>query len=95
MRTLLVGRTMAKIIDVVEENGRYFFKVQARYGDDDDFNKTIAALKEEFHYTERGWNPETKEWNVAATEENEERLAEIFENAEMVFLGIHSQMRMF
>ena len=79
---------MAKIVDVVEENGRYHFRVKGG----DDFNDAITALKEAFHYTERTWDPDTKEWSVAATEENEEKLAEIFDNAEMVFYGMKCQL---
>ena len=81
---------MARITDVVEEGGRYHFRVKGG----EDFNDAITALKEEFHYTERTWDPDTKEWSVAATEASEEKLADIFENAEMVFLGMRAQLRL-
>ena len=79
---------MAKIVDVRKHNGRYYFKVKGG----DDFNDAILALKKTLHFTERGWNAETKEWDVAATEESERRLARVFENAETVFYGKKCQL---
>jgi hypothetical protein len=80
-----------KLLDLREHAGRYYFRISSG----DDFAAAVTALKKAFPYTERGWNPDTKEWDVPADETSEAKLCAIFPNAANAFLGLKSQLRMF
>jgi hypothetical protein len=84
-------RGQCKMVDLREHDGRYYFRI----GSGDNFATAVDALKAAFSYRDRGWDPEAKEWSVPATEENEEKLAAIFPNAEGAFTALHSQLRLF
>jgi hypothetical protein len=78
------------MVDLREYDGRYYFRI----GSGDDFAEKVDALKAAFHYRDRGWDPEAKEWSVPATEESEKKLAAIFPNAGVSFESLHSQLRL-
>ena len=63
-----------KLLDLREHDGRFYF----HFGSGDDFTEKLQAFKRAFHYRERAWNGERKEWSVPATEESEAKLAAIF-----------------
>jgi len=83
----------AEMLDLDERDGRYYFCIS---GSELGFADALQAVKGCFLYgSERRYNPETHEWSVPATNEMENRLCVIFENAPNAFRVLHSQMEMF
>lgn len=80
-----------KMLDLRKHNNRYYF----RLADGDDFWDTIRLLKNTFRPKERGYDPDTKEWSVPATPVNEAKLAMIFSNAQICFVYLEAQLKMF
>lgn len=80
-----------KILDLREHDGRFYF----RFGSGDDFTEKLQAFKRAFHYRERAWDGERKEWSVPATGESEAKRAAIFPNAAECFTILRAQLPLF
>lgn len=79
---------MAKMVDLREHDGRYYFRVAGGDG----FWDTVKLLKNTFGSHERDFDDDTKEWSVLATEVNEVKLAVVFSNAKSIFEYLHAQL---
>lgn len=80
----------AKMVDLEEHDGRYTFGIKGGH----DFGDAVNAVKQAFPFEEREYDPGSYTWSVPATEESERKLTLIFPNAEMAFMALHSQRRM-
>jgi len=81
-----------RLLDLEEREGRYYF----RFGNGDDFNAKLLALKAAFSWDERTYDPDKGHlWSVEATPENRAKLCAIFPNGEAAFGVMESQMRLF
>lgn len=80
-----------KLLDLREYDGRYYF----RFGSGDDFAEKLEVFKRAFHYRERAWDSERREWSVPATEESEATLSAIFPNAADSFAILKAQLPLF
>lgn len=80
-----------KMLDLHKRGGRYYFRVDSS----PDFHTTIGRLKASFPFPLRDFHPDTKEWSVPVTSENELKLMEIFENGYRCITLVKAQLMMF
>lgn len=87
-----MAETDAYMVDFEEELGWFTFGFK---GDKRAFYDALKLLKGAVPSAEREFDMETKLWTVLVTPENEETLADIFENGASVILQARSQMSLF
>lgn len=79
------------MLNLRKKEGHYYFKL----GKGADFMATVYLLKNTFRPEDRGFDDETKEWNVPANEVSEAKLVHIFSNAASVIECFKAQLPLF